>query len=105
MLGLYAVAHPAGSILERHPAYKAAESVRPVGICHERAQHRAAEELSIRSDLWRDGAFTQPTLEGPGEVRIMEAEAASQRRVFREKALGPTPHDAHCTQSCCGSPS
>lgn len=62
MLDLYAVGQAARPILEGHAAHKTAEPVRPVGICHERAQYRAAEEFSIRSDLRRYCAFAQPTV-------------------------------------------
>src|SRR4051812_39464609 len=59
---LHSESEPVGSILEGNSAYKSPQSIRPVRVCEECSQNGTAEKLASRSNLWRDGNFSQPAI-------------------------------------------
>jgi hypothetical protein len=79
VLNLHAVREPVRSILKWNFAHEATEAVRPIGVCYERAQYGASEELPISSNLRCESTFAQPALVRSGKIRMIESTIARER--------------------------
>ena len=88
---MHAVRKAACSIVERNPADKSAQPIRPIRVRHECPQDRTAEEFSSRSDLWSDREFAQPPVIGWRDlaVGVIESPFERQGEILREKKLWP----------------
>src|SRR5713226_7084377 len=84
-LRLHAVRQPIRFVLIGQSAYVSTESVRPVCISQERAQHRPAKELVAGADLRRDRELAQPAVVLTGAMCVVESALERKRDVFREK--------------------